>query len=273
VQYGSLYFEYVMLLLAYGVMHRNAANELLVTTTETTYDENSKIISNLLCKSAGIFEYTRGQLLKWLPKPAGIFAEFVDETYVALLSLSLAEAQQLAIKKAILKGTTGSTIAKLCVDVANKCEMSAGIIRPFATAYEYILQQFERYMYINGALFKAIALKQTSIEWYKDRKPGMSIGVMKAAIDLLPEDLLKLKNMAALDKFVADVKQERKEIDSLLTAYTNDNNTVFFDRVVDDKSATALPEGKCIAKPVEYTPPQPITIQIVVKEGYACIVQ
>ena len=65
-------------------MHRNAAHEMLASTSDSEYEEKSKFISSLLCKSAGVFEHVREELVKWLPKPEIVFAEFLDETYVAL---------------------------------------------------------------------------------------------------------------------------------------------------------------------------------------------
>lgn len=65
-------------------MHRNLALEILSSTSESDYDEKSKVISNLLCKSVGIFDCIRDELSKWTPKPDRPFPELFDETYITL---------------------------------------------------------------------------------------------------------------------------------------------------------------------------------------------
>jgi hypothetical protein len=270
IVYGSLNFEYVMLLMAYGVLHRNAAHELLNATSDSSYDANSKIMSSLLCRSAGIFEYIRGELLKWVPKPDGVFAEFVDETYVALSNLSLAEAQQLAIKKALMAGSASSSVvAKLCADVANKCDHCAMIVRGFG---EQVTQQFEAYLTLSGSLFKALAAKFVALDCGKSVKFGQAIGYLNSGLSFISPDLKPNRYMPTLDSFINTILSQRKEMAELCAIYIADNNAIYFDRVLSATDAQQ-PEGKCITKPQPYAPPEPHSVQIVVKEGGLCILQ
>jgi len=269
--YGSLQFEYAMLLLAYGIVHRNAAIEVLATTLESDYEEKSKIMSNFLCKSAGIFEFMKEAVASWLPKPEGAYAEFFDQTYIALASLSLAEAQELAIKKAVLKATNPSIVAKLCVDVANKVSLSAGIIRSAPNTSDIILQQFEVYLTLSASLFNGLASKHLALHSNQAHKYGLSIGIMKAALTHIPEDI-RLKNMPVLDSFVNEIRTQRKEIKTLFEQYTSDNNSIYFEPVVDG-SEIGLPEGRSVTKSLPFTLPPPTSIQIVLKKGYDCIIQ
>jgi len=71
---------------------------------------------------------------------------------------------------------------------------------------------------------------------------------------------------------VSEIKAQRKEIDLLLILYTNDNNSIYFEKVAEG-SATALPEGKGITKPTPYTLPAPAPVQILTKEGMGCVLQ
>lgn len=111
---------------------------------------------------------------------------FVMYSCSLLSSLSLAEAQQLAIKKAVLKATSGGVVAKLCADVASKCEQAAIPIRPRAAPPENItnhsimiqiffdttlsvIMQLESYLSLSSALFKALATKNVALESSKSQ--------------------------------------------------------------------------------------------------------
>jgi len=267
--YGSLRYEWTMLLLTLGITYRNAAQELHYSTSESNFEENSKVIADFLKKSASLFDMVKEQWASLYPKPDGSFPELLEQTYVALSTLSLAEAQQFAIKKAA-KITSSGTMAKLCADVAMKFEQVELIFRPMF--WQIALPAFAAYLTISASLFRALVFKHLGMESDKAGQYGLAVGYMSAAIASFPEEKLKIKNIPSLERFVSEARRERDEIVQLHKRYSADNDTIYFEKVPEVNSL-ALPEGKSLMKPVpvSFPPPRPITLAL--KQGYECVIQ
>jgi len=268
---GSLRYEWIMLLLTLGVTYRNAAFELHQTTSESNFEENSKVVADYLKKSASLFDMVKEQWTEFYPKPDTSFPEVLEQTYVALSLMSLAEAQQLAIRKAV-KGTSGGTIAKLCADIALKLEQADSIFKPMFTSNQIAITALAGYLSLSGCLFRALALKYMGIEVEKAGQYGLSVGYLAAAVAAIPEEKMKVKNMVALEGFIKEVKRERDEIVQMHKKFASDNDTIYLDKVPDINSIP-FPEAKSLMKPVVVAFPPPRTFTLTVKQGYQCILQ
>lgn len=269
--YGSLRYEWIMLLLTLGITYRNAALELLAVTSDSNFEENSKVVADYLKKSASLFDMVKEQWNNIYPKPDGSFPELLEQTYDALSILSLAEAQQLAIKKA-MKGTSAGTIAKLCADVALKLEQVEAMFRPLAASSQLALTTLSSYLTLSSCLFRALAFKNLAIESDKAGQYGMAVGYMSAALAAFPEDKLKVKYMLSLERFVSDVKRERDELVQMHKRFSSDNDTIYFEKIPDIASLS-LPEAKSLMKPVpvQFLPPRTFTLTL--KQGSECSIQ
>jgi len=268
--YGSFKFEWHMILLAYGILHRNAAVEILLTTTDSDFEEKSKVIANLLCRAAGIFDFLRGEAGRWVVKPDPVFTEIKDDAISALSTLSIAEAQMFAIKKAVNQATSEKVVTKLCVDVVQKCESVLSLVSPMSNAYEPGLLTLVAYTTAVAGAFKALVFKYIALDLSKNKKYGQSIGHLDAAIAALPED--KSKNLKHLNWLYKEIKIQSDEIKRLHESYTNDNNTIYFE-VVPDHKAILLPEGKGLMKPVAYVSPPASVIPFIPSKGSSCSIQ
>ena len=90
-------------------------------TTLEDFKNNSAPIAKDLCIAAGIFEYIKNvELARWTQKPTELLPEKYTEYYTILCALSIAEAEQIAIKKGYLSGMGYAALAKLCMDVHGK---------------------------------------------------------------------------------------------------------------------------------------------------------
>eukprot|EP00026_Physarum_polycephalum_P009397 Phypoly_transcript_09520.p1 GENE.Phypoly_transcript_09520~~Phypoly_transcript_09520.p1 ORF type:complete len:375 (+),score=44.07 Phypoly_transcript_09520:156-1280(+) len=268
--YNTLKLEWHMIIYSYGILHRNAAMDLSLTMTDSDFDEKSKQVANLLCTAAGIFEFLRGEAGMWLVKPDPLFTELKDDTLVALSSLSLAEAQTFAIKKAVLKATRGKVVAKLCMDVVQKCETAYSLLKSQASAYEPGLMALTTYMQVTMDVFKAIALKCEALEFVTAHQYGSAVGYLRVALATVPED--KSKTIKPLEWLYKEVQVQRNDLQRVSDVHTTDNDKIYFEAVLDAKSVV-YPEGRNIMKLVPFSLPPAVVIPVVFKQGTSCIVQ
>jgi len=259
-----------MILLAYGVLHRNAAVDLVMTMGDADFEEKSKLVANYLCRAAGVFEFLRGEAGRWLVKPDPLFTELKDETLSALASLSMAEAQLCAVKKAALKASSDPVMAKLCMDAMQKYDSAVALLTPMTNPYEPGLLTVSAYATATSGILKALALKYKSVESAKATKHGVAVGYITAALSSIPED--KSRNMKHLEWVYSQVRAQRADIQRIFDVYTNDNNTIYFEPVPDPKTIT-LPEGAGFMKAIAYVTPPASMIQFIPKKDSGCVVQ
>lgn len=116
-------YETVMTLMAYGYALCNRAWSVNNATTEATFDEDSKQSAHFLRLAAGVFDYVQNvELPRWINMPADRPFEAMTPVTAALSLMCLAGAEELAVKKAVLKKTSMQTTSKLSSDVWHKYE-------------------------------------------------------------------------------------------------------------------------------------------------------
>jgi len=228
---NSFRWEVVMCMLTYGIVHRNQAHEILkgINFQELDFDEKLKPVTALLTKAAGVFEHIyQEQLSNWKIRPESIIPELNDELYLALSNICIAEAQEIAIKKGILKGTSAGAIAKLCIDVHQKFEHAASLLKGMKSCpVTEILPPFMNYININCKVWKAFSYRLVAQDLYSKGEYGAAVANIHAAASFATEE----KKDPLLEQVLNGYYNERILIQELLQKYTNENDTIYFDKV------------------------------------------
>jgi len=265
---NSFRWEVVMCMLTYGIAHRNMAHEMWksVNFQASDFDDKSKSIAALLTKAAGVFDHIyQQQLSNWKVRPDAPLPELNDELYLALSSICIAEAQEITIKKGLLKGTSAGAISKLCIDVHQKYEHASNLLKAMKGT-EDVLPQLFNYINVNIKVWKAFSFKLVAQDLYAKGEYGAALANIKAAAAAATEE----KKDPMLEQFLSGYNSERASIQDLLKKYTVENDTIYYDKVPNE---VALPEGKCLMKTTPFVPPQPFYIQITQKKGQECCIQ
>eukprot|EP01095_Lingulamoeba_sp_RSL-Kostka_P004777 TRINITY_DN15995_c0_g1_i1.p1 TRINITY_DN15995_c0_g1~~TRINITY_DN15995_c0_g1_i1.p1 ORF type:complete len:390 (+),score=95.52 TRINITY_DN15995_c0_g1_i1:48-1217(+) len=267
------HFEAVSALISYGMLHRSKACTLLNSVnSDDTFDLKSKEIAKHLCESAGIFNYINEvQMVKWNQKPFTEIPEKYTELYTALSCLSIAEAQQIALKKAIIKGTSNSLLAKLCKGIHNQYQhiddLFINIDPNFAK--NQLLAHFVFYIKTNAIIFKMLTFKYIGLNSYTNEKYGEAISYLKEAVRLsglpLPKTGFKGDDMKQL------FKEQQQYITALCDRHIYENNHCYYD-IVPDIKTLPVPEGVVIMKPVKFEAPDPVPLSIYLNENKWCSV-
>jgi len=260
----SFKWELVMILIAYAIFHRNYAADLFkdaILGSNETSEEKIKLASKNLLKSAGIFQHIQTeQLSKWFQKPEGL-PEMTDDIYVALTSVCLAEAQELAIRKAI-KTTSKGLISKLAIDVSQKYQNAYDSIKKIKNS-EQVLPPFMNYINSNIALWKGLAYQYVAELHYENAQFGASVTfITQACLEFkdFPKD-------SSLDAYFVEYNQSKQQCKKMAEIYSHDNDTIYYESVT---AQTAVePETKSIVKADTFQLPDAIPVSIVIKEG-AC---
>jgi len=272
VSFDSFDWEIINVLLTIGLLYRSCAyGKLRVTTTET-FDVNSKEIARLLCVAAGIFEHIRDE---WLPRFKGVrieeaITELTPETYTALASISLAEAQEVSVRKAMIGGMSEGALAKLCIEISRQFGAAMSCIKN-VPAGENFPESFRAYMAYSQALFAAISLKHQAKEAHAKGQYGIAVGLMQKAKNRLPEEPKRWDTI--LTPFFEAYKMERAEILRLAQSFKTHNDRVYYDTVPDEASLPVLTEGKMLMRPIPYQLPEPLPVEINCIKDSSCVLQ
>jgi hypothetical protein len=118
-----------------------------------------------LCQAAGVFEYIRDvELARWTQKPVEAIPEKYTEFYSVLSMMSLAEAEQVMIKKSFLASMSCKAIAVICMDVFEKYRYTAGLLLSPGFTDTFTLINVHTYASFNCKMYELFAFKMTAYE-------------------------------------------------------------------------------------------------------------
>jgi len=255
-----------MSLMAYAITCRNMAAEILQSINVTDdFDEKSKNIANLLCRAAGVFEHiSQHELANWKVKPDVSLPEACDELFLALSDLCIAEAQEITVKKGLLKGMSSGALSKVAADIYQKYEHALQLLKGM-NGNEVVLPQFLTYLQLNAGLWKAITFKLLAQESYNKGSYGMAVAYAQAALALFVD-----KREPLLELFLSLYQNEKELVKQMTIKFTSENDSIYFEKIPTE---IAIPEAKCLMKAIPFQPPEPLLIQIEQKKGSDCSIQ
>jgi hypothetical protein len=247
-------YEVVMILMTYAYAMCNRAWSINETTTEQTFEENSKQAAHCLKVAAGVFEYISSiELPRWLNLPADAPLEVTAPCAAALSLACIAAAQELAVKKAVLKGTSLSIIAKLSADVWHKYEAAGALLHSMPSgAVSSLNPTLKSFLTTCIYLQKANTLKFAGQLAMGGHKCGVAVAYLQSATKCLKD----VSSSGTLSSWKDIIVAQKGEVEHFSCLYSKENDIVAFDKVPDE-TLLDIPEAKSIMSAVAYSPPAP----------------
>eukprot|EP01094_Clydonella_sp_ATCC50884_P004763 TRINITY_DN1377_c2_g1_i2.p1 TRINITY_DN1377_c2_g1~~TRINITY_DN1377_c2_g1_i2.p1 ORF type:complete len:257 (+),score=72.77 TRINITY_DN1377_c2_g1_i2:517-1287(+) len=255
--------------MCYGLAYRERASEMLaLAMDDSMFAERKSEITRMLCTASGIFEFIKEtELHRWGQKPNAVIVEKLVEPYAFLSSLSLAEAQQLAIKFASIKGMDASLISSLCVDVRDKYSYCDSLLKQLNSLHD----RFSDYCMMNAAIFDALAYKYAASALLAQKEYGRSVSMLRAGLDRSAQVSVPWSNAGGLDALKADFKAATAALQKAYDSEFRTNTTLYYQEMPPPLSMQ-LPPARALAKAIPFEAPQPHSIQIAFQEGWGCSV-
>ncbi|KAI9144099.1 BRO1 domain-containing protein [Paraphysoderma sedebokerense] len=211
---SMLDFELCYVLLIYGFALNNTAAQSVQKCHKDDVDTKFPQAADYLLRAAGVYDHIHSNVSsKLVNLPAERPPEILKEAVKALSLISLADAQLLAIYKALIKSPPKSPLllVKLLVDVTQKFESANSSLQSMKFDYNDISENFRGYVRDKSILTLSIAKKLLGMEAFRENKFGLSVAFLKDSRDKLNS----IKNSDS--KFIeVAVKNELPEIEKLL---------------------------------------------------------
>ncbi|ORY06294.1 hypothetical protein K493DRAFT_310626 [Basidiobolus meristosporus CBS 931.73] len=242
----SIYYELSYTLLAYGFVLSNWATCIFQKEVQLNQDEAKlNMAAELLCKASGVFNYVSENICpKWDSGEKPI--DCTREVTTALARITLADAQSIAIRRALQRKSSHSLLAKLTIGVANNYEFSMGLISSLPR--HVVCSIFKKYIGDGIIYHQAIAKRYLAMDAYENQKVGIAVGFIKEA----KESLGNLSKHAKSDAVALHAERELEEVKELYSLYKRINDTVSYEPVPSKAELTTLiPGGRSVldAKP------------------------
>lgn len=258
-------YETVMTLMTYGYALCNRAWAISSTTTEGTFEENSKQSAHHLRLAAGIFDYVHGvELPRWLNMPADRPLEAIAPLTAALSMMCLAGAEEFAVKKAVMKNTSKQTTSKISSDVWHKYENALFQLNAMpGDSKKNVNPIWKTFLGACVSIQKANTLKFAGAISEEAKKIGVACSYLELAVKLIKE-LHVPNDKAMLGPWKSEIDQQKQDIEHFHRLYTKENNMIAFEKLVEEHQLD-LPEAKALMTAQQYNAPFPAFTQIVSK--------
>ncbi|KAI7870872.1 hypothetical protein BDF14DRAFT_1770632 [Spinellus fusiger] len=163
----DIHYELIFVLMTYAYACSLQGNELLKnlqshgSDTAILYNK----VADALITAAGIFQYLANDVVpKWRQPPENRPVETIKEFLVALSKMTLADAQSVAICKALVnKSLSNALTAKLYIGVAEQYEIANGLISSIQGNQE-VSSDLKRYFVDGSQFYKAMAKKYLALD-------------------------------------------------------------------------------------------------------------
>jgi len=250
-------FEIAEVLVLQALQTSNAASNVCVAGDYST-------AAKMLREAAGILVYVAETLLpKWTSMTANVPFEVEASVLKALASTMQAQAQQMAISKALSSGKKlpSSLLAKLCMGCIAFYDESAALLRNLPKAkFDMLDTVLLEVCGVYPKILKGYALQLMAKEYYDKGTFGYAAAYASEASRVLSQ-LVKLQNkpiqpiQQSVDALVAEVR-------ALADTYVEENNTIYFEPLPDE-GITTIPAKKMDVSVKEYKTPSVSYISLV----------
>mmetsp|Transcript_12297 Transcript_12297/g.18421 ORF Transcript_12297/g.18421 Transcript_12297/m.18421 type:complete len:403 (+) Transcript_12297:32-1240(+) len=247
-----------MSIVSQGLAHANAFHSM-VRVVEGNADTLFMNAASELKKAAGTFLHAANvELPKWIVETTQkeVFPETSSSVCEGLATFCLAEAQQMAIAKALTKdkATPNSLLAKLCVGVAKLMDTSDTIFRNKGQKdYSKIGMPFLAHISLQSSLHRAMADSFLAADAWIKSQYGLAIAHQKRAIVIFNK--LPVPYNTSIN---FDLQNVRVESLSILESYEKDNSSIYFETIPEPNP---LPDGLIMFKPEPYILDEPVFLK------------
>eukprot|EP00164_Ancoracysta_twista_P000497 GFYU01000662.1.p1 GENE.GFYU01000662.1~~GFYU01000662.1.p1 ORF type:complete len:369 (-),score=83.62 GFYU01000662.1:262-1368(-) len=259
VSITMLPFETTYTLLTLGMLKSNLASEMLLSVKdEEEYAEKSVEAAQVLLEAAGIFEYCSKILFPtWTNLPSNRPPEVKPCVPSALSTMCMAQAEQLAIQKAVREGkTSAAAIAKLCCDVTKKFTTADEELGNLAKVDQTdISKAFWTYLRGSIPFSKAIMTKYMALDAQSKDKCGTAIAYTQLSIKLVDSSISYMESVGMPSLLVPELHNFKATVSKLVEKLTKENDMIFFQKI-DNPDTLPFCDPIAILKMKEYTLPE-----------------
>eukprot|EP00903_Cladosiphon_okamuranus_P015926 g14711.t1 len=265
IENEAVVWDKCMVLAAQALSYADTVYNMLEDSEGSKYNEAGVHLRT----AAGIFERLhKVELPRWVgetsEKPRLVEAE--PAICEGLVQFCLAEAQQMAIGKALVAGTTPKTLlARLCEGVRRMLEDGVAAMRKggSSSAYKKLDSPFLVHISFQQCMFRGLAYRFLAENaWAKDEY-GVGLAYMIQACKYVEErrDAVSvgLPPLAGpLRNIANDLKTLQGEFRQLRDTYAKENNSIYYEPVPELDMLDPLPQPVVMMKPLpseEGTPP------------------
>ncbi|KAI8075326.1 BRO1 domain-containing protein [Gongronella butleri] len=263
---AGIHYELIFVLLTYAYATSLQGSEYVHAIQQIQADSTAPAMTynkaaDALNTAAGIFLYVADQVIpkaQHAKKDAPV--ETLRDVAVALSKMTLADAQSVAINKALCHGNLSKSLAaKLYLGVAGQYEMAYGLI----SSVKEVTSELKKYL-LDGTLFyKAMAKKYLALDAHDNQKMGVAVGFLRECkADLKSVQQLSLSKPHQMRKSTAVAARALKEeesVNDLLQRFNLINDTVSYQSVPTRQDLQRMiPSGRSVLEMKPYIPPSPI---------------
>ncbi|CEP19471.1 hypothetical protein [Parasitella parasitica] len=256
---NDIQYELIFVLMTYAYAYTLQTNDMLKETSTNPNIFNKA--ADTLNTAAGIFAFVANEVTPtWEQSPDNRPVEAVRDFQVALSKMALADAQAIAIDKALVtSGISKSLVAKLYMGVAGQYEMVYGLIVSIDT--QDVSTDLKRYLSHGTLFYKAMAKKYLAMDANDNQKMGQAVGFArdcKADLRSIQHSSLSKAHIRKSTIAARAVKEEEAVTD-LLQKYTIINDTVSYEPVPSRQELQKLiPGGRGVLELKSYSLPLPV---------------
>ncbi|KAI8879646.1 hypothetical protein K501DRAFT_256397 [Backusella circina FSU 941] len=253
-------YELIFVLMTYAYACSLQTNDLLKNTDEASPTYNKA--ADTLNTAASAFDFVANEVIPtWHQSPENRPVETIREFPVALSKMALADAQAIAINKALVTSNiSNSLVAKLYMGVAGQYEMAYGLISSI-TATQDVSTDLKKYLSDGTLFYKAMAKKYLAMDANDNQKMGQAVGFArdcKADLKSLQQASLS-KGHIRKSAIAARAAREQESVGDLLSKYTMINDTVSYETVPSRQDLQrVIPGGRGVLELKHYSLPTPV---------------
>ncbi|KAI8646045.1 BRO1-like domain-containing protein [Parasitella parasitica] len=257
---NDIQYELIFVLMTYAYACTLKTNDMLkeASTNPNVFNK----AADLLNTAAGLFAFVANEVIPtWQQLPENRPVEAVREFQVALSKMALADAQAIAINKALVTSSTSkSLVAKLYMGVAGQYEMAYGLISSISGTQD-VSTDLKKYLSDGTLFYKAMAKKYLAMDANDNQKMGQAVGFArdcKADLRTIQHSSLSKAHIRK-SAIATRAAKEEETVTEQLQKYTMINDTVSYEPVPSRQELQKLiPGGRGVLEQKSYSLPLPV---------------
>ncbi|KAL7748442.1 hypothetical protein RI367_006135 [Sorochytrium milnesiophthora] len=269
----SIEFELHYTLLVLGFALYNHGAELTGRSSSSDTANQLAQASECILRAAGVFQYIEREVApRWINLPSERPPEILKPAATALFMMCLADAQSLAVAKAVAAGTTSpGLLAKLCVDCAKKLAAAHEALRGMEYDYKDVSDSFRTYLTDKATYMLAhaemlvahdsaknayVLLQRRAVPGIEEL-PGSKYGLTAGMAQSAKTKWTALTNSRS-EGIAAAARADLVTYSGVCDKYHRENETLYYEYVpFPQELSSAMPEGKCMVSSKELVLPSP----------------
>jgi len=259
-------------LYCYGLLYRKSALDTLASIQEDQFSTRWTEVTKLLSVASGILNYVSDSVAsrffvfpKDMPLP-----EVFPETFSLLSRVSLAECQELVVKRAVLKENNPTMAAQLAIAASQEYDMCVSMADkiqiPERKDSWLIKPSVRKYLEWKALMWRAVGYKFLAEHHLWKQEPGIALAYLEIAVKTIEQVKPDTKALDSNTDALWELYEKlRDEIIELHKSTVKDNDNIFHELVRRELIQSIQP--KLLAKSTTFELPQPSDVTVQTKDS------